>query len=136
MNKQSDSHRPQIKSAETEQRHCIIAADLAAICLRNVGRIEPGARLHVILERIIDREQQAIGPERENRVDQRLSAKIAAGRHIKILPEIVTHGAFRRPTWHLGESVIEPPQIVRNALAEMTYDNLQLWIKIEQARAH
>lgn len=58
-----------LNSIEPEQRLGIVAADLDPIMLGDLGGIEPIRRLRVILERIIDGKQHAVGTDRENGMD-------------------------------------------------------------------
>src|SRR5487761_318008 len=114
MNKQSENS----DSAKAEQRPGIVAADLDSILLGNFDGIEPRRCLRMILERIIDGEQHAVGADSEDGVDQRLRAEIAARRDVKIFTKIFGHGPLCRPVRNLAEPAIEPPQIERDALAE------------------
>jgi len=63
----------------------------------------------VILERIVDREQHAVGADGQHRRKERRRAEVAAGRDVKIIAEIVTHGALGRTVRHFVQAVIEPP---------------------------
>src|SRR3984957_3787800 len=96
-------------SAEAEQRHGVAAADLYPVGLRDLGCIEPRAALHVILERIIDREQHAVGADGQHRRKERRRAEVAARRDVKITAEIVAHGTLGRAVGHFAQAMTEPP---------------------------
>ena len=93
MNERSDSH--QLRANQPRPNSAIALS--RPILRRSASEMSVESNQErawrMILKRIIDGERQAIGAERENGVDQRSRAKIAAGRHIKILPKIFAHGA-------------------------------------------
>src|ERR1700684_766465 len=85
-----------VQSTEIKQRLRVGSADLDPIRLGDLGGIEPAAALHVILERIVDREQYAVGADGQHRRNERRRAEVATGRNVEIIAEVVTHGAFGR----------------------------------------
>src|ERR1700685_4706313 len=83
-----------VQSTEIKQPLRVVSADLDPIRLGDLGGIEPAAALHVILERIVDREQYAVGADGQHRRNERRRAEGAPGRNGEIIAEIFAHGAL------------------------------------------
>src|ERR1700722_16729932 len=111
-------------SIKTKQRPGVGAADLDSILFADLDRVEPGGTVRMILKWIVDGKQDAVGPDRQHGVDQRLRAEITARGDVKVFAEIVAHRSLGRPARQLGQPVIEPPKIVWNALAKMAQNDL------------
>src|SRR5689334_24619388 len=64
------------RHVELEQAGRIAPADLEPVILAEAGAVEPVGRMVDILERPVDREQDAVGADFEDGIDQRLGAEI------------------------------------------------------------
>ena len=96
--------------------------------------IEPVGGVAEILERIVDGEHDPLRADLRDRVDQRRRAEVPRGREIKIGPEVIRNRLARRVfVWgfHPIIAVVDAPEIVRQAFAEMAEDDLQSRMFVE-----
>src|SRR5262249_43347695 len=100
--------------------------------------IEPVGGVAKVLEWIVDGEHDALRPDLGYGVDQRGRAEVARSREIKIRSEISRNRLARRVFvrgLHPIVAIVDAPEIVRQAFAEMAEDDLQSRMFVEQSAA-
>ena len=123
---------------QLEQLDRVGASDLAAVGLAHAALVEPVRRVAEVLERVVDREHDPVDADLRDRVEQRGRAEVARRGEVEIGAEIVRHPLARRVfvrRLHPVVAVVDAPQIVRQALAEMPENDLQPRVLVEQAAA-
>src|SRR5215831_10801867 len=108
--------------------------DLAAIVLTDRSAFDPArCRLHHLV-RIVDREKDAIRTDREDCANQRLVVEISAGRHIKVLAQIILQplpdSLVRRVVF---ETALDSPGKVWKRLAKMAENYGEVWKAIKES---
>src|SRR5215510_8507030 len=104
-----------VAEIELEQVDRVAPADLQAIVLADAGAVEPVGGVIDIFERPVNREQDAVGPDLENGIDQRLRAEIARGGQEEVGVEVVADLLLRLVLrWGLDPAVamIDAPHAV------------------------
>src|SRR5262245_3746871 len=100
--------------------------------------IEPVGAVAEVLEWVVDGEHDPLRPDLGYGVDQRGRAEVARGRDIKIRPEVIRNWFARRifvRCLHPIVAIVDAPEIVRQAFAEMAEDDLQSRMFVEQSAA-
>src|SRR4051812_1751886 len=124
--------------AEFEQAYRIGAADLFAIGLADARHVEPVGCVVDVLERPVGREQDAVGADLEDRVDQRLRAEVARRGGVEVGVEVVDDLVLRLvlvPPLHPRVAVVDAPHAVRQAFAHVAEHDLDLGVLVEETRA-
>lgn len=103
--------------------------------------IEPVAGILEGLKRIIDREQDPIGPDLRHSEIQRRRREMPGGRDPDVPRKVLADGplARRRETEMLLpvlEPVVDPPQVERDVLTQVAQDELKVGVPVEEAVGH
>ena len=121
---------------EIEQLDCVGAGNLQLVRLGHLQAVKPARSIIGVLERIVDREQNAVDAHHGERALKGRCAEVAAGGDIEIFQEIFAQialaGVSARAETH---ACVDAPQAVGDALAHVSDDYLQVGIVVEQARA-
>src|ERR1700745_3467191 len=100
---------------EFEQSDRVEPPDLAPVGVADARRVEPIGRVVDVLEWPVGREQDAVGPDLKDRIDQRLRSEIARRREIEVGVEIIRDlllCGVLRPRFHPGVTVVDSPAAI------------------------
>ena len=117
-----------------EQFRSIVSAYALLYIIVQISFIIPAACIFKALKRIVDRKEYPSISDLFHTVLQRWRREMPASCNPDIVSEVVIDRTFAIETkWLLDifEPVIDPPKIERNMLAQVTNDDLQLWMPIE-----
>ena len=105
--REGDLRRPRL---EVEQHSCVAACDLHAVSFADRNVFEPVACLVHEFAWVVDGVEDAVGTDFQHYIGQRLCSKVATGRDVKVLSEILRHGSLRfRRELALYYAIIDTP---------------------------
>src|SRR5437016_5663840 len=88
--------------------------------------IQKGSPLLIGTERVIDREDDAVGPDDLQGKQERWIGEETAGRNIKVVQKVLRHRLLQL-LCHGGEHVLDARKHKRDHLSHMPDDDLQGW---------
>lgn len=136
-----------MKLSQLQQRPRVVPADLLIVLhatnssLDLLGLAIPPSRAVLDrLVRVIDAEQDAVGPDLVDDILERVAREVARGGDPDVLLEVVVDGFLAIPVVALllGDGpldvlkpVVDAPEVKRDVLAQMAHDDLRLGVAVE-----
>lgn len=117
----------------------IISADLLLVDVAQVHAVIPVTGIPKRLERVVNGKQDAVCANLGHTVLQRWCRKVPARCDPQVPLKVVPDGELARQAKRLLdvlEPVVDAPDVKGQVLAQVTEDDLQLWVTVEDAVGH